>query len=258
MSRLSNRLGLLSQRGLGYPAGFLPGFDSSHAASQSTKLSAIASGTTYINMLTGKSTAVSGAQTANMAFIGPSVSGAGGSSCNLFTSPFGTGTPTALTLALILIPVSSTTNVVILVGANDILEIVSLVPEWAASSTVSSGLSLVLNNPYFVAASALSGTTFNFVTLNLLTGKLQSASVSSAATLGALAATWTIGGSVGSTRVGSKIAACAVTFNYLSLTQLLAWAADPWSFWYPSPQPFDFAMASAPSGSIAYFFPWVN
>ncbi|HEV2550801.1 MAG TPA: hypothetical protein VGU20_26045 [Stellaceae bacterium] len=95
-------------------------------------------------------------------------------------------------------------------------------------------LSLSAGVPYFLALSALSSTTYCCVLTNLLTGniKSQSNTVSSiSASMGN--ATYLVGRLSGSAVFHGNIAALSISATGLDLSQLLAWAADPWSFWYP-------------------------
>ena len=262
MLNLSNRLGLLRHRGLGYPGSFLPGFDPSHVASKSIRYSGIAIGAAIVNLLNGQASGFNGTVTANMTSIGPTVIGSGPNGYNKVSNTY-SETPSSSTFAgIFVIKVSETTHVLFANGTpngEQYADIASLVLEMGTHSTSTlSGLpALSMNVPYFFACSA-NITTMNFVVRNLITGEIYSTQITSAFTFGANQATWVIGGDTSGTQGGVQTATTMYSVAYMNLPQLLAWADDPWSFWYPSPQPFDFAMASAPSGSIAYFFPWVN
>jgi hypothetical protein len=94
------------------------------------------------------------------------------------------------------------------------------------------GLTLTVNVPYFIAVS-LRSTKIWFVATNLVTGKIYTASGSSA-TIGSVATPWSVGSSIGSCQPNCKIAAVAYSVNnFMALSQLQAWAAAPWDYWYP-------------------------
>jgi len=229
---------------LAYPGGRNPGFDPAHiAAGGSTRWSAVATGNAFINLLNGKPTTVSGTEAANMTRIGPAVSGSTTAAGNTIANPT-TTTPAALTLAAIIIPtVSSGANYLVSTSSSgtyggNTLELVALVLKLYAANTtlVSSGLpALSLNVPYFVAVSCNPTIGLaNFIVANLATGQIHAASVAQTTAFSAYTALGVIGGTtLGNSRYGSQVACAMVSEAYLSPGQLLAWAQNPWDFWYP-------------------------
>lgn len=102
----------------------------------------------------------------------------------------------------------------------------------------------VLNVPFFFAASSTgsSGVT-RAVAVNLNTGQIYtSTGLAGIGVAGNKA--FHLGGFSGNSFVGSIAAAFLGQGYSLSLSQLLAWAQDPWSFWYPDPFNFDYVGSS--------------
>jgi hypothetical protein len=102
---------------------------------------------------------------------------------------------------------------------------------------VSAPFSLVAGSTYFLAHSLQtdsSGAVANFVARNLATGSIQTGSVISSTGTGARFGTnCTVGNDPFSEWLNAKLAAAMVSTASLSIPQLLQWADDPWSFWYP-------------------------
>ncbi len=116
--------------------------------------------------------------------------------------------------------------------------------------SISSGLTLSTNVPYFIGVSCRSGSQ-NFVVVNLATGQVQTATTTTVRAFSA-ATGYTIGGlSGGSKQADATIMAAMHSVSYLSLPELLAWAADPWAFWYPAEtSAFDQIIAALSSSSV--------
>ena len=100
--------------------------------------------------------------------------------------------------------------------------------------TYNSTLVLTLNSPYFIAISAVAGVGARLVAVNLHTGQVYSQVVASAT--GGPTATTTVaswGKGFLNNFNGVNVACTMFGSNALSMPQLLQWAQDPWSFWYP-------------------------
>jgi hypothetical protein len=105
----------------------------------------------------------------------------------------------------------------------------------AGIGNISSGISLSLNVPYFVAASCTgsTGTTAVFVVVNLLTGQTKTATVGGLQNF-AGTTTQTLGYDNFSTDYWlGNIAAVMVSGSFTPLTQLRSVAQRPWDFWHP-------------------------
>ena len=99
---------------------------------------------------------------------------------------------------------------------------------------ISSGITVTVNQPYFLATSRGPAKT-HFVVVNLKTGQLSQATISdSNVALTGAGANSSIGGLSGhSVGFTGYIGAAMISPVFITLPQLLAWATDPWSFWYP-------------------------
>ena len=103
---------------------------------------------------------------------------------------------------------------------------------WGQNTYLTAASYLTTNTLYFYAVSATSGSQ-NGVVVNLATG--QTVNGTNNVTLTPIASTsWTIGSNYGGIGVGVWFGPQMMGRKFLSLQQLMAWAADPWSFWYPS------------------------
>jgi len=115
----------------------------------------------------------------------------------------------------------------------------------------------VANVPYFFAAS-YNGTTANMVLARLDNGRIFSQVVSSTLTVAAsdggagilnYGSDGTDGGSFG---IDGSLAAAMCNYSYMSIPQLLVWASDPWSFWFPrAQQNLMFIGLQAPQGAAS-------
>lgn len=96
-----------------------------------------------------------------------------------------------------------------------------------------------VNTPYFVAASGFSSGTLNWVIVNLASGQIVAEShACSAFPATSMGGQNIIGNNSGQPMLGI-VAAAMYSPAYMPLTQLLQWAADPWSFWYPNDDAFN-------------------
>ena len=103
----------------------------------------------------------------------------------------------------------------------------------AVASVNSGTMSVPSGDPLFVVASK-GPSSINFLCLDLQTGKVTTSAVASVQIPNAPTTAGMVVGSAGVT--GSPSGFCAAAMFspiYLSMQLLLAWAADPWSFWYP-------------------------
>ena len=122
-----------------------------------------------------------------------------------------------------------------------------------------SGIALTTNAPYFCIISAnLTGSfltaTTHYLVLNLLTGSTQIVSQYPGSPTG-LAASAPSGTveifAVTATGGTNYIAAAMFSPSMMTVADMRAWAADPWSFWYPPTAP-----AFGPSVSASGFKPY--
>lgn len=221
---------------LAYP-GIAPGFDPAHVAMSGggpCRLSAFASGTNFFNILNGAKGTTAGTNlTSGIDIIGPQVTFPASSATLTFPK---TATDANLTLAVII-------NNIVFFGHDTIIE--DSPSGWdlratnttfqvrnGAGSEVNSGIPLV--SPCFYAVS-FSAAAINFLVVNLVTGQVQTATAAGTTPVpngpgsGIFIGTFDNGGG----QFLGKISHVMCVANFLSLSQLLQWAADPFSFWYP-------------------------
>lgn len=233
---------------LSYPAGYSPGIDPTHIAVRKfLRFSGIAQGTNFIRLdkkpikgtasgtLTGPIHGVMGPYVRNNN-TAASINFAGNSVV----------APTSGTLAAIAMVTPgaqtvffSTTsvaadNVPVLfmdTGTNQLgLGGLTGIPLISLSGIVLAGLT-----PYFVAASypTIGSGFVNFVVTNLLTGQISQASVSNTFTSVAPNGTYCVCGANAIAAIDAYTAAAMYSTAGLSPADMLAWAGDPWAFWYP-------------------------
>jgi hypothetical protein len=194
----------------------------------------------FINLLTGKPGVATGGALTTAVLPGLGLATA----CNQTTryvaiaNPYA-DTPTATNFAAILTPTANNgfTNFVFATNGSSGggLTLVSVRPGFYANgvSTTSTLPVLTLNQPYFIAVS-ISTTGYNWVSVNLVNGRVSVQTSVGAMTMGVGTATWTVSIASGNSQANATIAAVAYSVNnFLSARQLRQWAQAPWDFWYP-------------------------
>jgi hypothetical protein len=106
----------------------------------------------------------------------------------------------------------------------------------AYPSSIHSGITPTVGRTYFVAVSTvgISGQPVYFIIRDLVSGKISTASVTQS-----IGSSWTVryfflGADGGGSGFIQSLAAGMVSPIALTQPQLLQWANDPWSFWYPN------------------------
>lgn len=226
-----------------FPVGVTPGFNPLHIASPGILHSGVAAaGGGYTSILTGSVAALSGSPYGLMdAIVGPN-SNYNGSSVATFSS-FPTAVPDPVTIAAIVTTSSSinnfpnyfiNNNASSSTGAGMFSSGSAFYFIWG-NTGLNVGPAVSTNTQYFVAFSVSGALNIlSYVIVNLANGVVISGTVtpSKGSTIGD-----------GSLYIGNRgtngrqwsggIAATMWADNYLSVPELLIWAADPWSFWYP-------------------------
>lgn len=230
---------------LAYP-GRAPGFDPGHIAVKGAicRFSAVARNGNFHNLLNGKKGTLSGTPKRNVSgLIGESASFGNGNSDGITFSGQSVVNDTVLTLAGIFHVAADlgSYQCIFATGGSGgyylyLLDTGTL--GYYSGADQSSGLVPAANTPYFFAASINSTTKANFVLTNLATGTITTASITPSFNGGAPNGTYVIGNqNLASNSLDGSVAAVAyVAKAFLSPAQLLAWAADPWAFWYPRTQ----------------------
>lgn len=235
---------------LGFPGGVRPGFDASHAAAKQIKFSGVSRGANFGSILKGTVGSLTGTPTSAInAFCGVATNYSA-STMNSAFAGFTTNTPAAFTFAVICVPVTlgGATQLIITDGAsgssagtqgigfngsNKWTVGIGSTPTFIATSSTPA---VVANTPYFIAVSELGGTGYNIVVSNLRTGQTTSEVVATATAISVWTGTFNVGNqnaANGARVFQGLIAAVMCSEGYLSVPQLLQWAQDPWSFWYP-------------------------
>lgn len=227
--------------------GWAPAFNPKHLCARKTVGSAVSIGAQFINLLSGKTGTLPHATNPTgtvSGYIGPA---------SFFTLAQGTNSVVDFTTANDSSPFPTT------FGAIFIINSLQNNPQGIVQNGTSSGNKLQMaldgntfrlkrwnatdddttfgpsiNVPYFLAVSSDNTNVTNFVWTRLDTGFIQSKTMAPGSTATAGTAQFSIG-PIEASGNGSdiKIAAAMYSQTLNSMASMLAWAADPWSFWYP-------------------------
>jgi hypothetical protein len=264
---------LLLKRGLRFPGYLRPGFDKAHPCAGGTWLSAIPVTTNnFIDLLTGMQGAANTAfpigGTKVRAYIGPAA-GLDNSTGNQGVT-FGAGgslvtpvTPYPATLAAIFTATAlvngNQTPIANGSGGNIQLGIYSntfQINRWNASNDNTS-FTPTAGVPYFLACTTDNVATTVIVWTRLDTGKIQYYTATPASGISATTFEAVIGYTSGGNPMDGFVGPVMISTAVNTLGNMLRWAADPWSFWYPNGQAVAFdadlvsKVASAPAGGPA-------
>jgi hypothetical protein len=239
-----------------------PGFDPTHLAVKgaTVRLSAIASGGAFTNLLTGKAGAKAGTPTSLIdSQLGPACKFSSSTDAWTFS-----GNPTTndqtITLACIAKFTSISTNQALLgtsttdAGAFLGCGTGPLFVRCASTNTTIPWQNFAFTNtpgiPFFLAVS-INGTKANAVVVNLSNGNFNTATAFTISAPTAPNGTYEVGNIIpfGLPTLGDM---SAVMFStaFLSVPELFRWGMDPWSFWYP--HTFDLSFLSSPITDILY------
>lgn len=227
---------------LAFPAGRKPGFDPTHPAAAGCRFSGIATANGFISLLNAAIGVQTGASTFSIdGALGPSVTTATSSYLTV-TLPGTFAAATQGTMAAIYRPTSSTDSWAFnsVGGLNGVGYSSTAFQVLIGNGSTTGSIVAVSGAPYFVVASWINASTLLFVVTNLSNGEIATQTTTTTRTNGSADTGITIGNRTSGSRNVSGLAAVAYTNVFLSLTQLLAWAADPWSFWYPDTPQFDY------------------
>lgn len=234
---------------LAYPAGYAPGFDPNHMASKKPMFSGVASAGGFVNILRGQvGVAVNAPVFSLMGHVGSSIEYPGSGATHTHTfSGNSTVKAEAHTVAAVtrMSSMPGSTAVIFSSSGGNAGEqlfvtattgIIKLSGVSGAGGT-SPTIGMEANTPQLIIASnSGSGGVSNYLVMNLLTGVIKT-DVQTASTGGnAPDGVYAIGNTTSSPRsLSGRVAAVAFTHSFMSIPELLQWAADPWSFWYPNP-----------------------
>lgn len=246
---------------LAYPGG-TPGFDPSHPMSNGLAMSAVSTGGNFVSLQTGKPGTIGGSPSA---FIGTVGKGTKFTTNANVTFPAPTVLPTVFTVAAIFEldgvtgnPTQQLINNVAGGGMGLALDGAGHLSFGGAGGAVftfppTSGASLPFGIPFFFVASfAPSAASATGVLVNLLTGQTFSATSSLSGGMQASDGNYYIGNrGLNSRQLDGGVHTVAWSYTYLSLPQLLQWAQDPWSFWYPQKLDLGLIFGGASSASVS-------
>lgn len=226
---------------LAYPCGVAPGFDPTHpAANGNVVYSCIASGGGLFNITRARRGTIGGSPTAGITSIGPATNYPAGATTTLALT--GIASPTGATLASIFFTPSSfaTARTIMYNSGKTGFRILTTGTLAAiinnnAGGNQNSSLILSASTPYFAAVSFANASTCNYVLANLATGQILYQSTTTPNTTPGSAGTWYFGcNDVSANQFIGGIATWVWIDNLLlDINSLIAWAYDPWSFWYP-------------------------
>lgn len=244
---------------LAYPAGLKAGFNASHIAVQGQVtgriFSAIAHNRNMVSLLRGlPGTLGATAITFGMDGIaGPTaVFTDNSTSCSSSFSGHSTGTDAVCTMAYIGVFPSTPTGTQVLASSSasnrmsmGVISGFYDVDVGAAFTDVSSGIPVLIGAPFFLCCSLRTGAS-NFVLVNLATGKVSTGTSATAFTNNTTDGIFQIGANSQNNSSNVNLSAVMYSPKSMNMSQLLAWSADPWSFWYPPRRVL--ALASAVTG----------
>lgn len=229
---------------LGFPGGVLPGFDPSHVAATKAIFSSVALGANHLNLLKGLLGIPSGSPPPIATIdgrIGPSQTNGSGTSYSNFQFQYSSTTPdTAFTTAAIFTYTNISSGFGVIQYNLCNRTTLAVFPDFELNNigggNFATGFTPVAGRSYFLAISAIVGSIPVYVITDLTTGQIYSglcgATNYSVGTNGGGTGFYVGDWTSGNAFIGN-IAATSYSANALSKPQLLAWAQDPWTFWYP-------------------------
>ena len=237
---------------LAYPAGIAPAFDPNHvgAAGGVCRFSAVPFWGNAVDILRGQPGVPTLISPAVKNLLGPAIdnSNAGSDAGTIFAG-HSTNNDTVATLAGFIYWTTNGSPAIMFTSSSTALAGASLCTGAGALPAqlflqvnngtiriVMPSFTFVANRSYFVAIS-FNAANVNFVTTDLVTGKIETGTAAFSGTLTAPNGTYSIGGAAGLSARATNGFLGPIMFStaFLSLPALRQWAADPWSFWFPNP-----------------------
>lgn len=126
------------------------------------------------------------------------------------------------------------------IAANQIL--IQSAPNFALE-----GPTLAFSTAYFLAAS-VNAAKLSWLVLNLQNGDLQAGSDTGFSTANASDGTYEVG--IRGNNIVGQLAASMYSATFFTVEQLIAWGADPWSFWYPPNPVMAQLVGTTPTGAV--------
>jgi hypothetical protein len=216
--------------------------NSAHPMARGARYAAIAApGGQFINLLNGApSVAVNGSLSTKIdPILGPVVVSNTSTVYSSIANSFA-DSPSSVTFAAILTPIaSSPPDIIFSTRASTYLTGIYLFTAGNFGlilngvGTLASGLpSIAAGVPWFLAVCSTAAKQ-NWVVANLKTARIWTTTGAVAGSTAVGATPWSVGIATALQQPGASIAAVAYSINnFLSLSQLVAWARNPWDYWY--------------------------
>lgn len=232
---------------LAFP-GIRPGFDSSHVAAAGVQFSGVAAdGGGFFNVLTGKPGTKNGTPTSVVNSVLGRTSYFSSNTDNATFSYPSTAWLSQTMAAIVVFDAATSASPRVLLStsataAAGMLILANATNEFAVTfggsqTTFAAGAgvpAVTAGIPIFFAVSVQSATRYTYIVTRLDNGVSMSGGATTATALTAGDTSIYVGNrGTNSRQANGKIAAVAHSASFMSAAQLLAWANDPWSFWYP-------------------------
>lgn len=224
---------------LGFPGGVRPGVDPTHVLSRGCWFSGVAYGSNFLNLLSGGLGSNTGSPASVLDSAGPATQYTSTTKSS-FSGPAASATGTIACIVKKTVAFNGTNEWICDFGGSTVgygLAALNGTPLLFDNVSISSGLTMSVGVPYLYIGSWIDTSsttvTVNFVLVDLTTGRITSATVSSSTSAHG-PSTLFIGNRNDGIRpwAGNLYALCAST-AFFSVSGLLQIAVDPWSFWYP-------------------------
>ena len=236
---------------LQFPFGSRRGFDPSHIAARSCEFSGHSNGSTFINLLKGKSSTANSSTASHHGIIGPCTTMTTTTSTTFGTTTKSNTADQNATMAAIFVMTTSNTNTFCFNGTTTSTSGLGIIPVDGNGGlgmnvnnivTISSGFgsgTTGTNQPYFVITSwshvaGVGGAYIvNFLLLNLITGNMRSNQVTGTCNDPNAADGGISIGRSATVGFAGSVAAAMYSKEFMPLGAMRAWAEEPWSFWFP-------------------------
>lgn len=255
----------LARNRLAWPAGVKPGFDPSHVAGGQCLFSGVSVPAGFLNVLNGIVGVNTSTPTAAIkGLVGPSTTYDNAVSSSIKTT-FTTGNTATLTRFTI----ATVVEFFALASFNALFagntSTAGTIGQFASSNTlmmrisntnVSSAIPLANGVPYLLITScdvSIATNNVNYLALNLATGKYTT-EVNTMGTSSVALDNYIVGNWGGTLPAGAVVSAAMFSNNFLSLPQMMQWATDPWSFWYPANDNDEYGATAAAGSHAPYYY----
>jgi len=244
---------------LEFPSWRAPGIDQTHPAFVANRFVGLPtlSGAGYLDLRSAGRFTTGGSPASNIidASLGPTLTLASTSSQYVSRAGYSTAVDAVGTLAAFIRP--TTVNALATIIGNGAssgfffrVSATGFLTVGATSiGTITSTIGLSAGVPYLVAVS-INTSASTFVAVNLTNGQIQTYTGSGLTLTTTTSGTIYIGQQSSGNYFNGLIGPTMYSPTYLSKAQMIAWAADPWAFWYPDDD-FDYRILGLSSGAVS-------